>query len=61
MHAILRDTFLSSLKKTIIKLIPKKDKSPIQPINYRPISLLEVPGKLYERIILGRLNTFFIK
>ncbi len=27
-------------------------------INYRPISLLEMPGKLYERVIQGRLNTF---
>ena len=42
----------------MIKFIPKKGKSPIQPINYRPISLLEVPGKLFERIIQGRLNTF---
>lgn len=33
-------------------------KSPLNPLNYRPISLLEVPGKLYERLILARLNTF---
>lgn len=50
--------FPQTFKAAIIKFIPKKGKSPIQPINYRPISLLEVPGKLYERIIQGRLNAY---
>ncbi len=27
-------------------------------MNYRPISLLEVPGKIFERLIQARLNTF---
>ncbi len=43
--------FPQIFKSAIIKFIPKKDKSPIQPINYRPVSLLEAPGKLFERII----------
>ncbi len=38
-------------KEAIIKFIPKKDKSPLNPINYRPISLLEVTGKIFERLI----------
>ncbi len=50
--------FPNIFKTAIIKFIPKKGKSPIQPINYRPISLLEVLGKLYERVIQGRLSTF---
>ncbi len=41
-----------------MKFIPKEHKSPLNPLNSRPISLLQVPGKLYERIILARLNTF---
>ena len=50
--------FPDIFKEAIIKFIPKKDKSPLNPINYRPISLLEVPGKIYERLIQARLNTF---
>ncbi len=36
----------------------KTIKSPVNPINYRPISLLEVLGKIFERLIQARLNTF---
>ena len=50
--------FPRKFKNAIIKFIPKEKKSPQNPMNYRPISLLEVPGKLYERVILARLNTF---
>jgi len=50
--------FPNVFKEAIIKFIPKKGKSPLNPINYRPISLLEVPGKIYERLIQARLNTF---
>ncbi len=50
--------FPNVFKEAIIKFIPKKDKNLKNPINYRPISLLEVPGKIFERAILARLNTF---
>ncbi len=37
--------FPQNFKNTVIKFIPKENKSPLSPLNYRPISLLEVPGK----------------
>ncbi len=50
--------FPNCFKEAIIRFIPKKDKSPTNPINYRPISLLEIPGKIFERAIQSRLNHF---
>ncbi len=48
--------FPTAFKKGIIRFIPKENKSLKDPINYRPITLLEVPGKIFEKIIQGRLN-----
>ncbi len=52
--------FPDSLKKAVIKFIPKDNKTPKNPLNYRPISLLEVPGKIFEKIILNRLTSYLI-
>ncbi len=48
MHVHPPDTFQISLE-AIIKFTPKKDKDLKNLINYRPISLLEVPGEIIER------------
>lgn len=39
-------------------LLPKGDKPPENPSSYRPICLLDTPGKILERIIVGRLEDF---
>ncbi len=51
----------NNFKVAVIKFIQKKDKSLTHPIHYHPISPLEVPGKIFKRIILARLNTFLTK
>ena len=45
-------------KNGIIILIPKPGKDPKIPSNYRPITLLEVPGKVLEKIINKRLQRY---
>ena len=50
--------FPNVFKHAKIKLIPKPNKPSTDPNNYRPISLLEVPGKLYEKIINTRVRTY---
>ena len=48
--------FPTKFKHATIKLIPKPNKATTNPINFRPISLLEVPSKVYEKIINKRLS-----
>ena len=48
--------FPDKWKQAILRLIPKEGKSPHTPQNYRPISLLEVPGKILERVVNTRLK-----
>ena len=48
--------FPDKWKHATIRLIPKAGKSPHNPQNFRPISLLEVPGKILERVINTRLK-----
>ncbi|ROT64687.1 RNA-directed DNA polymerase from mobile element jockey [Penaeus vannamei] len=49
--------FPDKFKHATITLIAKSGKSAHEVGNYRPISLLEVPGKLLERLITRRLIT----
>ena len=35
--------------------MPNSGKDPRYPINYRPITLLEVPGKVLEKLLNNRL------
>lgn len=51
--------FPDTLKIAKLIFIPKPGKNPRQIQNHRPISLLEVHGKLYEKIINTRLLIFF--
>ena len=39
-----------------MRMIPKPGKVPTRPDSYRPVSLLEVPGKLLEKIVTKRLQ-----
>ena len=48
--------FPKRFKKAIIRLIPKAGKSPHRVEGKRPISLLEYPGKIIEKIVNRRLR-----
>ncbi len=50
--------FPSSFENAVIKLIPKENKSPKNPLNYRPISLLEVKEKFSKSLYKTDLTPF---
>ena len=50
--------FPELFKTATATLIPKPNKTNTNPLNYRPISLLEIFGKTFERIINRRLRTY---
>ena len=50
--------FPEAWKMAVMIFIPKEGKSPNSHVNYRPISLLEVQGKLLEKLLNRRLITF---
>ncbi len=53
-------TFRQHSKKQLSNLSQRRTKTLKNPINYRPISLLETPGKLFEKAILCRLNAYIV-
>lgn len=48
--------FPLTFKSSSVKFIPKKGKLHTDPFNFRPISLLEITGKSFEKIINQRLR-----
>ena len=50
--------FPDCFKQAIVVMKPKKGKNTNNPLNYRPISLLEPIAKIYEKIINQRLKTY---
>lgn len=57
-HTLSMGYFPNKFKTAIIKLLPKPNTDHTEPSNYRPISLLEVPRKILEKIINKRLRHF---
>ena len=55
------ETFPSEWKHALILPFLKPNKDPTQTNSYRPISLLSNIGKIYEKLILTRLNWFLEK
>jgi hypothetical protein len=39
-------------------MIPKPGKDPTNPLSYRPISLLNIAGKVFEKILSTHLKNF---
>jgi len=54
-------TFPTALKIAKTIPIPKTNKDLDNPTNYRPISLLSIFSKIFEKLIANRLTQFFSK
>ena len=57
-HSLSMGYFPVKFKTAVIKMIPKGNTTQSDPNNYRPISLLDVTGKILEKIINKRLRHF---
>ena len=57
-HTLSIGYFPTKFKTALIKMLPKPNTDNKDPKNYRPISLLEVPGKILEKIINSRLREY---
>ena len=56
-NACLQDgCFLAQWKVQSLVLLPKGNKPPDEPSSYRPLCLLDIAGKLFERVINARLE-----
>lgn len=53
--------FPTAFKQALIKMLLKKGKQTIHPVNYRPISLLETVSKTYEKPLNSRLKQYLIE
>ena len=56
-HLLHIGLFPNAWKRAKVIPILKPNKPPTDPNSYRPISLLSIVGKLFERIIASRLST----
>lgn len=56
--ALSNNIFPQAWKEATVVGFPKPGKPKSEPTSYRPISLLNVLGKIYERLILKRLKDF---
>ena len=50
--------FPHRFKHATMVFIPKSGKTHTNPLNYRPISLLETPGKVYEKLLNERIRDY---
>ena len=54
-HALSSGYFPKIFKQAVMIFLPKPNKTPYEHVSYRPISLLEVPGKIFEKLLNRRL------